>query len=453
MSESRFLPNFDDAEAERVDQEEKKFEKVLKHIRLRNDSTMEYPENYYAQKMQRLAAQGKFNEALDVFNVHMIEEHRFKPTLWLFKVAIRIAAQSGYTHMAFALFKRLINMKLDDWSTAKGDKEMHRIVSLLCLALQKSSWPGYIVRKVDSLRVYIKSRQVQLNATNYAAMIGAYGRAGAIYEAFNLVDEMEALKLKLDVSTYSNLLTACISQPDDGFRYALLVWHKMLAHVSPRDLIDTRAYALLLRAARDCHLNAKQKKTKTSQHKPKVALEQPKQASDTEEKDPSQPTPPASELDGYDNEYGAVSAKEFKFNAAQGDALVLSADQVQVIDESKVMADALSEQVAQLEFWQDIKKNVDKSAMLEKLAEVRPELRSVVEAQRFESLLTVADKQLAETLTNVPTELDTRKGHLELLGGVKGVFMAMRNHNVQPDEKTINMMLEVSFFSFNINFI
>ena len=44
---------------------------------------------------------------MSVFYDEMIEKDRFKPTLWLYKHLMKIVARAGYTHMAFALFKKV----------------------------------------------------------------------------------------------------------------------------------------------------------------------------------------------------------------------------------------------------------------------------------------------------------------------------------------------------------
>jgi hypothetical protein len=64
-------------------------------------------EEYYGQKMIKLADSGKITEAIDVFYKQMLEKDRFKPTLWLYKTLMRILAKEGYTHMVFALFKKV----------------------------------------------------------------------------------------------------------------------------------------------------------------------------------------------------------------------------------------------------------------------------------------------------------------------------------------------------------
>jgi hypothetical protein len=110
------------------EENEKKFEKVLNHIRLTNEpNTRPNTDNYYANRMKQFALEGKvclciynkhnlfhfklillkITEAISVFYDEMIERDRFKPTLWLYKTFIKILAKAGYTHMVFAVFKKV----------------------------------------------------------------------------------------------------------------------------------------------------------------------------------------------------------------------------------------------------------------------------------------------------------------------------------------------------------
>lgn len=96
-------------------------------------------------------------------------------------------------------------------------------MTILFLACSNSQFPEYAIRKIDGIRVYLKNRDIQPNQKMYSAMITAYGKQGAIYEAFNVVDEMVALNHKLNIDIYNNLLVACNSDRDHGFKYALEV--------------------------------------------------------------------------------------------------------------------------------------------------------------------------------------------------------------------------------------
>lgn len=114
-------------------------------------------------------------------------------------------------------------MHEDDWS--KQSVKLHKIMTLLFLACARSPYPQYAIQKTDAIRRYLSLRSIDVNTKTYSAMIQAYGRQGAVYEAFNVVDEMLAKKLKLDSSIFANLMSACLSSPEYGFKYALMVSH------------------------------------------------------------------------------------------------------------------------------------------------------------------------------------------------------------------------------------
>jgi pentatricopeptide repeat protein len=96
-------------------------------------------------------------------------------------------------------------------------------MTVLFLACSNCKWPEFSIRKTDSVRVYLKNRGITPNKKMYSAMIQAYGKSGAIYEAFNVVDEMLSNKIKPDIDVFRNLLCACISNQEYGFKYALNV--------------------------------------------------------------------------------------------------------------------------------------------------------------------------------------------------------------------------------------
>lgn len=62
----------------------------------------------------------------------MIERDRFKPTLWLYKTLMKILAQAGYTHMVFALFKRV--------STNPFNYSNWRFIEWISTVDRKSRW-------------------------------------------------------------------------------------------------------------------------------------------------------------------------------------------------------------------------------------------------------------------------------------------------------------------------
>ena len=96
-------------------------------------------------------------------------------------------------------------------------------MTVLFKACANCEWPEFSIKKCDSLRVYLKNRDIQPNIKMYCAMISAYGKSGAIYEAFNVADEMILLGNKPNIDVFKNLMTSCISNREYGFKYALNV--------------------------------------------------------------------------------------------------------------------------------------------------------------------------------------------------------------------------------------
>lgn len=125
--------------------------------------------------------------------------------------------------------------------------------------------------------------------------------------------------------------------------------------------------------------------------------------------------------------------------------LELSPKDVHVIDEFRVVGRSLESQIRNLEWWQDIKTNVDKTELLKGLANFKPEIKEVIMAQSYESLLTRVNSSIEkEVFDFVTSDQDTPEGHLSMLGSANGVFRSMTSHQVTPDFKTFNIMTQVS---------
>jgi pentatricopeptide repeat protein len=63
-------------------------------------------EDYYENKMLKIADSGDIKKALDVFYKEMPKDG-FEPTLRLYKTLMHQLAKKGYTHMVFTLFKQV----------------------------------------------------------------------------------------------------------------------------------------------------------------------------------------------------------------------------------------------------------------------------------------------------------------------------------------------------------
>jgi hypothetical protein len=77
------------------------------------------------------------------------------------------------------------------------------------------------------------------------------------------------------------------------------------------------------------------------------------------------------------------------------------------------------------------------------------ELKEKLSLQSFDSILTDKNMQI-DTLFSSPTSIDDiPEVRLEVLGGIEGLFKAMKYHNVEPDEKLFNNLIQVQHFGKN----
>lgn len=84
----------------------------------------------------------------------------------------------------------MMSSREQEWKEPSNRKEFQKIVTALFTACAKYPDAEFVIHKCNSIRRYLKKNDIKMNMYNYASAISAYGRAGAIYEAFNLVDEM-----------------------------------------------------------------------------------------------------------------------------------------------------------------------------------------------------------------------------------------------------------------------
>lgn len=95
------------------------------------------------------------------------------------------------------------------------------IYSSLFNACANSPWPEDGLKWADKLHTTMLAKGVYPNYITYLAMIKAYGRNRDLNSAFRLADE--AVELCCDDNLLHNLLSACISDKDAGFRHAIVV--------------------------------------------------------------------------------------------------------------------------------------------------------------------------------------------------------------------------------------
>lgn len=196
----------------------------------------------YADMIKMHLSDNRIKEAIDVLEIKMIKEDRVKPENYIFNLLIGGCARVGYSKKAFNLFTKM---------KQRGLKVTGGTYTSLFNACSTCPWPQDGLNKAIRLREIMLEKGYDPNESNYNAMIKAFGRCGDIKTAFQLVDEMKTKELTIQVDTFNFLLQACVSDPEYGFRHALIVWHKMYQR---RLLPDLYSFNLMLRCVRDCSI-------------------------------------------------------------------------------------------------------------------------------------------------------------------------------------------------------
>lgn len=182
----------------------------------------------------------KLKDAIDVLEVRMLKVDRVKPTNYIYNLLISECGRLGFAKKAFQLFNRMKQRDL---------KVTGATYTALFNSCALTPFINDGLERARHLREVMLEKQYEPNESNYHAMIKAFGRAGDIQTAFELVDEMKDKKLKLEVATFNFLLQAAASDLEFGFRHALLVWHKMYRHGMTPDIYS---FNNILRCVRLC---------------------------------------------------------------------------------------------------------------------------------------------------------------------------------------------------------
>lgn len=196
----------------------------------------------YADIIKDHLRNNRIKEAIDVVEIRMIKEDRVQPENYIFNLIIGGCGRAGFSKRAFQLYNRMKQRNL---------KITGGTYTALFNACANSPWPTDGLNKANHLRDVMLEKGYEPNASNYNAMIKAYGRCGDIKTAFQLVDVMQDKNLEIRVDSFNFLLQACASDAEFGFRHALIVWHKMLRRKLTPDIYS---FNTLLRCVRDTNM-------------------------------------------------------------------------------------------------------------------------------------------------------------------------------------------------------
>ncbi|XP_044736845.1 pentatricopeptide repeat-containing protein 1, mitochondrial [Chrysoperla carnea] len=223
---------FDHDEGDQIEKDREEFKPFHKKLTTKQ----------YADIIKNFLKQNQLKEALNVLEIRMLKEDRVKPESYIYSLLIGACGRAGYTKKAFELFN---NMK------KRGLKVHPGAYTGLFNACANSPWKEDGLSRAIKLQQLIIDQNYYPNDSNYNAMIKAFGRLGDLPRAFSIVDEMITRNFKIKSDTMNFLLQACVSSETDGFRYALVVWRKMLQkNIQP----NIYSFNLMLRSVRDCGL-------------------------------------------------------------------------------------------------------------------------------------------------------------------------------------------------------
>jgi hypothetical protein len=145
--------------------------------------------------------------------------------------------------------------------------------------------------------------------------------------------------------------------------------------------------------------------------------------------------------DGITDKLDNINMKE-----SNDELFIVKKEETEVIDEMKLAATALKEQISKLEWWQDIKTNIDRDQLKKAVTQLKqPGLKNLFEESNHEEvvLVKVYDQKTVEELIErvLSEETDDALSRLNMLGGLNGVFDALAKFRVKPDHKLFNILV------------
>ena len=196
----------------------------------------------YAELIKEHLRNNRIKEAVNVLEVRMLKEDRVKPENYIFNLLIGGCARVGFTKKSFELYTKM---------KQRGLPVTGGTYTSLFNACANTPWLNDGLNKANRLREIMIEKSYEPNASNYNAMIKAYGRCKDLKTAFLLVDEMLEKNIPVKIDTFNFVLQACASDKEFGFRHALLVWHKIYQKRLQPDLYS---FNLMLKCVRDTNL-------------------------------------------------------------------------------------------------------------------------------------------------------------------------------------------------------
>lgn len=215
-------------------------ENIKPHIRLSKTDRRNDP-HYYVTKITDFGKKGKIKEAIEVFDIWMLDKDRVMPDKYVISSLLTVLAKAGYTQKAFKVFNKAKKL---------GIEPNDYMYSALFNACANSPWPEDGLKRAKLLLQEIGFRNVTPNSVLFNTMVKAFAVCGDPRTAFLIADQQTDY-VKLDEKAFGHVLMAAVSDKTAGFWFAVQVWRWMLLkRIKP----NVKMYNLLLRVTKECDI-------------------------------------------------------------------------------------------------------------------------------------------------------------------------------------------------------